>query len=118
MPLISRDSGTTNRPSPCYSRIEPSFLQTLLCDNAWTFLENYFLELEGDICAYFELERRKGARENSTRELVISFDLFSVAPEATCNLGAAKPPIASGSRGNHEQSVTRLAPQHGISSRN
>lgn len=24
MPLISRDSGTTNRPSPCYSRIEPS----------------------------------------------------------------------------------------------
>lgn len=49
---------------------------------------------------------------------MISFDLFSVAPEATCNLGAAKPPIASGSRGNHEQSVTRLAPQHGISSRN
>lgn len=116
MPLISRDSGTTNRPSPCYSRIEPSSFK--LYYNAWTFLENYFLELERDICAYFELERRKGARENSTTELVISFDLFSVAPEATCNLGAAKPPIASGSRGNHEQSVTRLAPQHGISSRN
>lgn len=32
------------------------------------------------------------ARVTSITVLVISFDLSSVVPEATCNLGAAKPP--------------------------